>query len=86
VRLGFRHFAAELRPQDGESCIEGSVYVSELMEDSKVYSVKVGDNLVKVLTPRDVLYDINQRVYIRVDPKALYLFDGETGEAIRARA
>jgi multiple sugar transport system ATP-binding protein len=86
VRLGFRHFAAELRPQDGENCIEGSVYVSELMEDSKVYSVKVGDNLVKVLTGRDVLFDINQRVYIRVDPKALYLFDGETGEAIGARA
>jgi len=86
VRLGFRHFDAALQAQDGDNCIEGSVYVSELMEDSKVYSVTVGDNLVKVLTPRDVRFDINQRVYIRVDPRALYLFDGETGEKIGARA
>jgi ABC-type sugar transport system ATPase subunit len=86
VRLGFRHFAAALQPQDGENCIEGSVYVSELMEDSKVFSVMVGDNLVKVLARRDVSFDINQRVYIRVDPKALHLFDGETGEKIGAGA
>jgi ABC-type sugar transport system ATPase subunit len=86
VRLGFRHFAAALQPQDGDNCIEGSVYVSELMEDSKVYSVMVGDNLVKVLTPRDSRFDINQRVYVRVNPQALYLFDGETGERIGAGA
>lgn len=86
VRLGFRHFAASLQPQDGACCLEGSVYVSELMEDSKVYSVMVGDDLVKVLTPRDVRYDINQRVYVRLDPRALYLFDGETGERVGAGA
>jgi ABC-type sugar transport system ATPase subunit len=86
VRLGFRHFAAALQPQDGSDCIEGTVYVSELMEDSKVYSVMVGDNLVKVLTPRDTRFDINQRVYVRVDPRALYLFDRETGEKIGGSA
>jgi len=86
VRLGFRHFAAALQPNDADGCIEGSVYVSELMEDSRVYSVMVGENLVKVLTSRDVRYDINQRVYIRVDPQGLFLFDGETGERLAARA
>ncbi len=86
ARLGFRHFAAALQPQDGESCLEGQVYVSELMEDSKVYSVMVGENLVKVLTARDVRYDINQRVYIRVDPRAMVLFDGETGERLGAES
>jgi len=86
VRLGFRHFAAALQLQDGDNCIEGSVYVSEWMEDSKVYSVMVGDNLIKVLAPRETRFDINQRVYIRVDPQSLYLFDGETGEEMGARA
>ena len=86
VRLGFRHFAAALQPQGGANCIEGTVYVSELMEDSRVYSVMVGDNLVKVLTPRDVRFDINQTVYVRVDPQALYLFDRETGEKIAGSA
>ncbi|HET6436429.1 MAG TPA: ABC transporter ATP-binding protein [Anaeromyxobacter sp.] len=86
VRLGFRHFAAALTPREENGSLEGSVYVSELMEDSRVYSVMVGENLVKVLTPRDVRFDINQRVFIRVDPQALYLFDGETGEGLGARA
>jgi multiple sugar transport system ATP-binding protein len=85
VTLGFRHFTASLAAQPSENTLEGSVYVSELMEDSRVYSIMVGDNLVKVLTPRDALYDINQRVYIRLDPRALHFFDGESGERIEAR-
>ncbi len=85
VKLGFRHFTATLQPSGGENCLEGFVYVSELMEDTKVFSVKVGDNLVKVVTPRDTRFDINQRVFIKVNPAAVYLFDGESGERIGAR-
>ncbi len=84
VTLGFRHFTAALEPRAGENCIEGSVYVSEQMEDTKVYSIMVGDDLVKVLTPRETRFDINQRVFIRLDPKAVYLFDGANGERIGA--
>ncbi|HTP58592.1 MAG TPA: ABC transporter ATP-binding protein [Spirochaetia bacterium] len=86
VTLGFRHFTASLEPRDGENCIEGSVYVSEQMEDSRVYSIMVGEDLVKVLTSRESRYDINQRVFIRLDPKAIYLFDGESGERMGAGA
>jgi multiple sugar transport system ATP-binding protein len=85
VTLGFRHFTATLQPNGGENCIDGFVYVSELMEDTKVFSIKVGDNLVKVLTPREAGFDINQRVFIRLDPRALYLFDGASGERIGTR-
>jgi ABC-type sugar transport system ATPase subunit len=86
VTLGFRHFTAALEPRAGENCIEGSVYVSEQMEDTKVYSIMVGDDIVKVLTPREVRFDINERVFIRLDPKAVYLFDGTSGERIGAGA
>jgi multiple sugar transport system ATP-binding protein len=86
VTLGFRHFTASLQGAAGESCVEGFVYVSELMEDRKVYSIKVGEDLVKVLTPRETRFDLNQRVFIRLDPQALHLFDGDTGERIGARA
>ena len=86
VTLGFRHFSAALQPQAGENCLEGSVYVSEQIEDSRVYSLMVGDDLVKVLTPRDTRFDINQRVSIRLDPRAVYLFDGASGERIGAGA
>lgn len=86
VTLGFRHFTASLQPTAGENCIDGFVYVSELMEDRRVYSIKVGDNLVKVLTPRETKFELNQRVFIRLDPQALHLFDGTSGERIGARA
>jgi multiple sugar transport system ATP-binding protein len=85
VKLGFRHFTASLQKSAGENCIEGFVYVSELIEDTRVFSVKVGENLVKVVTPRDTLFDINQRVFIKVNPAAVYLFDGQSGERIVAR-
>jgi ABC-type sugar transport system ATPase subunit len=86
VTLGFRHFTAALQPREGENCIEGSVYVSEQVEDTRVYSIMVGESLVKVLTPRDTRFDINQRVFIRLDPRAVYLFDSASGERIGARA
>ncbi len=86
VTLGFRHFTAALQSGEGENCIEGSVYVSEQMEDTRVYSIMVEDNLVKVLTPRETRFDINQRVFIRLDPRAVYLFDGKSGECIGAGA
>ncbi len=82
VTLGFRHFTAALQPREGENCIEGSVYVSEQMEDTRVYSIMVGESLVKVLTPRETRFDINQRVFIKLDPGAVYLFDGASGERI----
>lgn len=85
VKLGFRHFTATLEAQGGNGSIEGFVYVSESMEDTKVYSVKVGDSLVKVVTSRQTQFDINQRVFIKVDPRSMYLFDGESGERIIAR-
>ena len=86
VTLGFRHFTAALQQREEENCIEGSVYVSEQIEDTRVYSIMVGDSLVKVLTPRGTRFDINQRVFIRLDPRAVYLFDGASGERIGAGA
>lgn len=86
VTLGFRHFTARLQPRESENCIDGFVYVSEQMEDTRVYSIMVGDNLVKVLAPRDSRFDINQKVFIKLDPAALYLFDGASGERIGAGA
>jgi ABC-type sugar transport system ATPase subunit len=84
VKLGFRHFTASLELKASENCIAGFVYVSELMEDTRIFSIMVGDNLVKVVTPRETHFEINQRVFIKVDPRALYLFDGASGESIGA--
>jgi ABC-type sugar transport system ATPase subunit len=86
VSLGFRHFTASVQAVPGENCIEGTVYVSEQMEDSRVYTLAAGEELVKVLMPREARFEINQEVYIRLDPAAVYLFDGESGERIAGGA
>jgi len=84
VRLGFRHFTARLLPREEKCCLGGAVYVSEQMEDTRVYTIMVGEDLVKVVTPRETQFEINQRVFIQLDPASVYLFDGESGEWIGA--
>lgn len=85
VKVGFRHFNSRLQRSKGGFSIEGSVYVTESIEDTKVFTLTVGDNLVKVVTPREAHFDINERVFIELDPETTYLFDGETGERIAVR-
>ena len=82
VKLGFRHFSASLKDKPGGNSIEGSIFVWEPIEDSKTYTVSIGDNLVKVVTSRESNFDLNQKVYVSLDAAALYLFDGNTGERI----
>lgn len=86
LTLGFRHFTASLQSKREQNCIEGIVYVSELVEDSRIYSIMVGSTLIKVLTARSTQFDINQHVFIKLDPQAVHLFDSATGERIIARS
>jgi ABC-type sugar transport system ATPase subunit len=82
VKLGFRDFTVTIHPSVQPNSIEGQVYVSESVEDYKVYTLTVGDGRVKVLTPRDVDFDIDASVYVALDPRRISLFDGATGERI----
>jgi len=85
VELGFRHSTSSLQASGGENCIEGSVYVSELMEDGKIFSLMIGDDLVKIVTSRDAAFEINQHAFIKIDPNALCVFDAESGKRIEMR-
>ena len=80
--LGFRHFKATLSPEETESSLPGEVYVYEIVEDKKIFTIRVGKSLVKVTTDREVSFEINERVFVNLDPKSLYLFDEETGKRI----
>lgn len=85
VKLGFRHFSSTLQGTRGSHSVEGTIYVMESIEDTKVFTVAVGDNLVKVVTPRATHFELNQQVFIDLDPQATYLFDGQTGDRIELR-
>lgn len=82
VKLGFRDFTVTIHSKEKANCVSGAVYVSETIEDYKVYTLTVGQGRVKVVTPRDVDFEINSTVYVELDPKRMHLFDAETGERI----
>jgi ABC-type sugar transport system ATPase subunit len=86
VKLGFRDFTVSIHAEKRSNSIEGRVYVSETVEDYKVYTLTVGNGRVKVLTARDVDFDIDAPVYIELDPRRINLFDGETGERLEETA
>lgn len=79
VQLGFRDFSVELRPERTENCLAGSVFVSEPMEDLRVFTVRTGPDRVKIRADRTADFVIDQPVFIELDPRAVYLFDTETG-------
>jgi ABC-type sugar transport system ATPase subunit len=86
VKLGFRDFTVTIHSDARPNSIMGTVYVSETIEDYKVYTLTVGEGRVKVLTGRDVDFDINAPVYIELDPRRIHLFEGETGRRIEEKA
>lgn len=85
VKLGFRYFHSRLQQSKGSHSVQGSIYVTESIEDTKVLTVAVGRNLVKVVMPRETQFELNQQVFIEMNPQATYLFDGETGDRIEMR-
>jgi multiple sugar transport system ATP-binding protein len=80
VQLGFRDFTVALRPDRVENCLAGSVFVSEPMEDLRVFTVKTGPDRVKIRADRSTDFEIDQPVFVELDPHAVYLFDSETGQ------
>lgn len=85
VKLGFRHFSVSIHDQPGDNRISGSVYVWEPIEDTITYTISVGEDLVKVVTSRNEHFELNQNVYLAMNPSSIYLFDGDTGERIGRR-
>lgn len=85
VKLGFRPFKATLRRTKTAHSVAGAIYVFESVEDTRVFTVDVGDNLVKVVTARDADFGINEQVFVEIAPDAMYLFDSTNGDRIEMR-
>lgn len=79
VQLGFRDFTVALRSDEAENCLPGTVFVSEPMEDLRVFTVKTGEDRVKIRAERTIDFVIDQPVFIELDPRTIYLFDTESG-------
>lgn len=79
-----------VRPDDlevvaaGEGQINAPLYSLELIGESTLVTVKVGDDLVTSRADRHFRAEIDTPVGIRIDPEKVYLFDAVTEERIRA--
>ncbi len=65
-----------------DESVPGEIYVIEPLGASKIYDVKVGNDLLKVRTPIDFESKIGDKVWVTLDEDNIHFFDKKTGEAI----
>ena len=81
VSVGIRPEGIELDEASAEAQV-GEVLVSEPLGSETIVDVKVGRALVKVRAAPQVRPEPGTRVHLRVDPRAVRLFDTASGSAI----
>jgi multiple sugar transport system ATP-binding protein len=82
LRVGIRPMYVTPSLMRDEVCIEGSVYVFQRFETRGVLEVQVGDARVAAMTAPDLKVEIDQKVWLSLDPNHLLVFDPQTGLAI----
>lgn len=85
VQLGFRYFTVSLSSEKRDNTLKGKVYVYEIIEGQKAYTISIGRDLVKVLCDRSIDFKLNQEIYITIDSKSIYLFDKKTSLRIKTK-
>jgi multiple sugar transport system ATP-binding protein len=68
--------------QNGKNIVTCSVYVSEPLGTEQLVRVRVGQDLVQVLTGDDVTVDMDQTVLLDIPVDRIFLFDAETEKRI----
>jgi ABC-type sugar transport system ATPase subunit len=67
---------------NGRNIVAGTVYVSEPLGTEVLVRVRVGKELVQVLTGDDVFVDLDEPVSLEIPPDRFFLFDTETEKRI----
>jgi multiple sugar transport system ATP-binding protein len=82
VVLGVRSEDLSISTQN-TSNLSGTVFSFELIGDSTLTTLTIGNDLISVRTPKDLRLSINTNVYLKVDFKFCYLFDSISTNRIR---
>ncbi len=86
VLLGVRPQHARLhlgtQASNGRNIISGTVYVAEPLGAEQLVRVRVGQELVQVMTDDDVHADMDEPVSIEIPSDRFFLFDTETEQRI----
>jgi multiple sugar transport system ATP-binding protein len=85
VTLGFRAEDAKVTAGGGGQ-ISAPVYAIELLGDSTLVSVRVGEALVAAKAPKTFRAEIGETVSFAIGPEHCHLFDHQSGERLPDRA
>lgn len=81
--LGFRPESCVVDLEPAPNSIPGELYVVEPLGSEVILDVKVGDSLIKVKTVSlEEVPRVGQKIWIKVPPDKMYLFDRKTEESI----
>ncbi|MEM1286723.1 MAG: ABC transporter ATP-binding protein [Pseudomonadota bacterium] len=78
IEVGIR--PEDIAIADGEGDLEGEVYSSELLGDSTLLNVKVGDALIAAKVGPDQGRDMDSAIALTVNRGKLHVFDAGSGE------
>lgn len=83
VILGIRpeDIRISTKPLD-ENSIPGILYVIEPLGRDKIYNIKMGENLFKIIEEEKLKLEAGEKVYCNMDLSRYHIFDKETGLTI----
>jgi len=82
LKLGIRPEHIKLSLKETENSIPAEVYVLEPLGREVIYNIKIGNNILKVLTEERMDLKPGDRIFMDFDRNRYHLFDAETGKAI----
>ncbi|WP_342359542.1 ABC transporter ATP-binding protein [Terrarubrum flagellatum] len=82
--LGARHGSIRLSKNASDGAIAGDIYTVEPTGDLTYTHVRVGAETIVVSVPAETPVAPNERVFVSFDQERLHLFDGASGDALRA--
>ncbi len=68
---------------DGNGHFSAEVFTFELLGDSTMVNLKLGDTVFSVKATKDLRLNRGERVHIRLPQDRLYWFDASSGERLR---
>ena len=82
VKVGVRPMYVTPSFVASEGCIAGTVYVFERFETKGVLQVQVGETRIAAMTTPDLKVQLNQPVWLKVQPRRVLAFDVASGRAL----
>ena len=82
VILGARPEHMIVLEKKDKNAIEGKIYLLEIVGESAILDLTIGDNMVKMRVPSSFKAEIGEKVYVGFQEDKIHFFDGKTEKVI----